>query len=100
MRGMGAVRRGGGRSRRAGRGRPVPPERYCRVRKAEAKLAAAEAREAGAAARAAQAAARDAVIVRNITDPDSRLMPPAAAGTSATTPRQVVSADLLVVAAE
>jgi len=52
-----------------GRGRPVPPEQYYRVRRAREKLAAARDREARAARKAAQAAAKDAVIVRNITDP-------------------------------
>src|SRR5579859_4040238 len=47
-------------------GRPVPPEGYCRVRVAQAKLAAARAREAAAAVKAAARAAKDAVIVRNI----------------------------------
>jgi len=83
-----------------GRGRPVPPERYCRVRRAQAKLAAAGAREAEAAARAAQAAARDAVIVRNITDPDSRLMATRNGKQQCYNPQQVVSEDLLVIATE
>jgi transposase len=83
-----------------GRGRPVPAEQYCRVRKAQAKLAAARAREAAAAARAAQAAARDAVIVRNITDPDSRLMATRNGKQQCYNPQQVVSQDLLVIATE
>jgi transposase len=83
-----------------GRGRPVPAEQYCRVRKAQAQLAAARAREAAAAARAAQAAARDAVIVRNITDPDSRLMATRNGKQQCYNPQQVVSQDLLVIATE
>jgi len=83
-----------------GRGRPVPPERYCRVRKAQAKLAAARVREAEAAARAAQAAAKDAVIVRNITDPDSRLMSTRDGSQQCCNPQQVVSEDNLVIATE
>lgn len=57
--------------RPAGR-RPADPERYCRVRKARAKL------ETALAAAARRAAARDGKAkapVRNITDPGSRLMP-------------------------
>jgi transposase len=81
-------------------GRPVPPERYCRVRRAQAKLAAARAREGEAAARAAAAAARDAVIVRNITDPDSRLMATRNGRQQCYNPQQVVSEDLLVIATE
>ena len=83
-----------------GRGRPVPPERYCRVRKAQAKLAAARARDAQAAARAARAAAKDAVIVRNITDPDSRLMATRNGKQQCYNPQQVLSEDLLVIATE
>ena len=83
-----------------GRGRPVPPEQYCRVRKAQAKLAAARVREAEAAARAAQAAAKDAVIVRNITDPDSRLMSTRNGSQQCYNPQQVVSEDNLVIATE
>jgi transposase len=57
------------------RGRPAGAEDYCRVREAAARLA--RARAAGAARQAAQQAA-DPVLTRpkrNITDPDSRLMP-------------------------
>jgi transposase len=50
---------------------PVRPDRYCRVREAEAKAAAAEAR----AAQREAAREGDPGPVRNITDPDSRLMP-------------------------
>ena len=50
---------------------PAGPDRYCRVREAEAKAAAAEAR----AAQREAARAGDPGPVRNITDPDSRLMP-------------------------
>ncbi len=86
---------------RAGKGgRPVPPEQYCRVRKAEAKLAAARAREAGAAEKAAAKAAKDAVIVRNVTDPDSRLMATREGKQQCYNPQQVVSEDLLVIATE
>src|SRR5947209_5351285 len=81
-------------------GRPVPPERYCRVREAEAKLAAARDREAAAAAKAAERAAEDAVIVRNITDPGSRLMMTRDGAQQCYNPQQVVSEDLLVIATE
>jgi transposase len=82
------------------RRRPVPPAAYCRVRKAGEKLAAAQAREAAAAQKAAQAAARDAVIVRNITDPGSRLMATRNGKQQCYNPQQVVSEDLLVIATE
>ena len=87
-------------ARPGGGGRPVPPEQYCRVRKAQAKLAAARVREAGAARKATQDAAKDAVIVRNITDPDSRLMATRNGKQQCCNPQQVVSEDLLVIAAE
>ncbi len=93
-------RRAAAGARPGGGGRPVPPEQYCRVRKAQAKLAAARAREAGAARTAAQAAAKDAVIVRNITDPDSRLMATRNGKQQCYNPQQVVSEDLLVIATE
>ncbi len=83
-----------------GRGRPVPPEQYCRVRKAQAKLAAARVREAGAARKAKLAAAKDAVIVRNITDPGSRLMATRNGKQQCYNPQQVTSEDLLVIATE
>jgi transposase len=83
-----------------GRGRPVPPEQYCRVRRAREKLAAARDREARAARKAAQDAAKDAVIVRNITDPGSRLMATRDGKQQCCNPQQVVSEDLLVIATE
>jgi len=57
--------------------RPVPPGQYVRVREAEAKLERARQRQAAAAARAAEKQENRAGPgpVRNITDPDSRLMP-------------------------
>jgi transposase len=57
---------------------PVPAGRYCRVTRAEAKLAAARERAAAAQRKAAEREAAGTgppVPVRNITDPDSRLMP-------------------------
>jgi transposase len=57
--------------------RPVPPGQYVRVREAEAKLEQARQRQAAAAARAAEKERNRTGPgpVRNITDPDSRLMP-------------------------
>jgi hypothetical protein len=78
----------------------VPPEQYCRVRAAQAKVAAARVREAEAARAAGLAAAKDAVIVRNITDPDSRLMATRDGSQQCYNPQQVVSEDLLVIATE
>ncbi|HXO23358.1 MAG TPA: transposase, partial [Streptosporangiaceae bacterium] len=56
---------------------PVPAHRHCRVKEAEAKVEATRARTAGAQRKAAEkaAAAKGPGPVRNITDPDSRLMP-------------------------
>ena len=56
---------------------PVPADRHCRVKEAEAKLEAARARAAGAERKAAEreASRKGPGPVRNITDPDSRLMP-------------------------
>jgi transposase len=54
---------------------PVPADQYCRVRAAQARLARAEQRAAAAGARDAEAAAAGKGPVRNLTDPDSRLMP-------------------------
>lgn len=54
---------------------PVPPGQYCRVRAAAAKLARIQAAEAAQAAEQAAAAGDDEGPKRNLTDPDSRLMP-------------------------
>ena len=91
-------RRAGEAGARPG-GKPVPPGQYCRVREAQAKLAAARERGAKAAAKAA-ARAQGAVIVRNITDPDSRLMATGNGKQQCYNPQQVVSEDLLVIATE
>jgi hypothetical protein len=66
-------RRAGGEPRR---GRAAGIDDYCRVRKAAAKVAKARARAAAAAGRAAERekARTGPGPVRNITDPDSRLM--------------------------
>jgi transposase len=75
--------------------RPVAPERAARVRKAAAKL---EAVLAGQAA-AAQAAPREPAPVRNITDPDSRLMPVRGGGfVQGYNAQNVVTEDGLVIA--
>ncbi len=56
---------------------PVPPDQHCRVKAAEARLARAQQRAADAGRKAGEkaAAGQGAGQVRNITDPDSRLMP-------------------------
>ena len=56
---------------------PVPAHRHCRVKEAAAKVKATRARVAEAQRKAAEkaAAAKGPGPVRNITDPDSRLMP-------------------------
>jgi transposase len=54
---------------------PVPADQHCRVRAAQARLAAARQRAAAAAAKDAEKAAARKGPVRNLTDPDSRLMP-------------------------
>jgi transposase len=59
--------------RTAGRRRSAGIEDYCLVKKARAALEKAEARAAAAARKAA--ASKERGPVRNITDPDSRLMP-------------------------
>ena len=82
------------------RGRPAPPEAYCRVRAAEAKLAAAQMREAQAARKAAAADPAGTVIVRNITDPDSRLMTTRNGTQQCYNGQQVTSEDNLVIATE
>jgi len=54
---------------------PVPADQYCRVKAARARLARAEQRAAAAAAEDAGKAAAAKGPVRNLTDPQSRLMP-------------------------
>ena len=61
--------------------RPVPVEQHTHVRAARAKLEAAETQAAAAAAApAAPVAKRGKAVIRNVTDPDSRLMPSAQGG--------------------
>jgi transposase len=86
--------------RQAGGGHPVPAEEYCRVRKARAGLERARAREA---ARAQPAAAgkekKQEPARRNVTDPDSRLMPARGGGfVQGYNPQNVTSEDGLVLA--
>jgi transposase len=89
-------------------GRPVPrrpqaPQEYCRVRRAQAKLEAALARAAGAGRQAAEekAAGKDKAAVRNVTDPDSRLMPVRGGGfIQGYNAQNVTSEDGLVIATE
>jgi transposase len=77
---------------------PVPTEDYARVRAARRRLERAEAREAARAERAAARAGREPVR-RNVTDPDSRLMPVRGGGfTQAYNPQNVTSEDDLVIA--
>ena len=52
---------------------PVLPQEHCRVKRAQARLEAAKARVSRAERKAAARAGRGPV--RNVTDPDSRLMP-------------------------
>lgn len=85
-----------------GRGLRNPPKRpaseHCRVKEAAAKVRKARAR---AAAAERKAAAKDQAKVRNITDPDSRLMPVRGGGfIQGYNAQNVVSADGLVIATE
>jgi hypothetical protein len=54
---------------------PVPPEQYCRVRAARARLDRAVAAQARREAAAGTGQDEQEPVRRNITDPDSRLMP-------------------------
>jgi len=76
------------------RGRPAGVQDYCRVREATAK--AEKARAAGADRTAAQAAGPGPV--RNITDPDSRLMPTRNGFIQGYNAQNVTSEDGLVIA--
>ena len=74
--------------------RPVPPEASARVRRAAAWLEKAEARQAARAAAAGREPAR-----RNVTDPDSRLMPVRGGGfIQGYNAQNVTSSDGLVIA--
>jgi transposase len=82
---------------------PVPADRHCRVKEAEAKLAATRAREAEAQRKAAEreAARKGPGPVRNITDPDSRLMPVRGGGfIQGYNTQNMTSGDKLIIATE
>jgi hypothetical protein len=81
------------------RGRGAGVEDYCRVRRARDKVE--KARERAAAAEARTAAKAGPGPVRNITDPDSRLMPVRGGGfIQGYNAQNVTSADGLVIATE
>jgi hypothetical protein len=90
-----AERHAAGQPRRS---RAAGVQDYCRVRQAEAKVERARQREAEAARKAAEAAGPGPV--RNITDPDSRLMPTRNGFIQGYNAQNVVSADGLVIATE
>jgi transposase len=79
---------------------PVPAEEYCRVRRAREALERARAREAARARRAAgDGKKKDEPARRNVTDPDSRLMPVRGGGfLQGYNPQNVTSQDDLVIA--
>ena len=82
---------------------PVPADRHCRVKQAEAKLAATRARVAAAQRKAAEreAARKGPGPVRNITDPDSRLMPVRGGGfIQGYNTQNMTSSDKLIIATE
>ena len=78
--------------------RPVPPAEHSLVRRAAAKLDKAIAREAARAAKD-ERKQQDAPPVRNVTDPDSRLMPVRGGGfIQGCNPQNVASDDGLIIA--
>jgi len=82
-------------------GRPVPAEGHCRVRQAGAKVEKARARVAQAERKAAQREKNRTGPgpVRNITDPDSRLMPLRGGGFGQCyNPQNMTSQDELIIA--
>jgi len=82
---------------RGGRKPPRPPGAHFKVQKARAALEKAAAK----AAQAAQKAKDSPAPVRNITDPDSRLMPVRGGGfIQGYNPQNVTSADELIIATE
>jgi transposase len=79
--------------------RPASPGSYIRVRQAEARLGRARAAQAGR--KAAEQDTGRAEPVRNITDPDSRLMPVRGGGfIQGYNPQNVTSGDGLIIATE
>jgi len=82
---------------------PVPADRHCRVTEAEAKLEATRARAAEAGRKAAEREAnrKGPGPVRNITDPDSRLMPVRGGGfIQGYNTQNLTSEDELIIATE
>jgi transposase len=79
---------------------PASPEQYCRVRQAQRKLDRARQRAAQRQARQAQAAQEEPEIVRNITDPGSRLMHTRNGTQQSYNAQNVTSEDGLVIATE
>jgi transposase len=92
-----AQRRAAGQSRG---GRQAGIDDYCRVRQAAAKVARAQAAQAARAPGAGQpAGGKDPAPVRNITDPDSRLMPVRGGGfIQGYNAQNVTSSDGLIIA--
>jgi transposase len=85
------------------RGRPAGVDDHCRVRQAQAKVEAAKARAAEAERKAAEREAnrKGPGPVRNITDPDSRLMPVRGGGfIQGYNAQNVPSEDGLIIATE
>jgi transposase len=85
------------------RGRQPQIEDYCRVRRAAAAVEAARTRQDQAARKAArkQASRKGRGPVRNITDPDSRLMPVRGGGfIQGYNPQNLTSEDLLIIATQ
>jgi transposase len=84
------------------RGYPAGVDDYCRVRQAGAKVTAARQRAAEAEQRAAEREAdrTGPGPVRNITDPDSRLMPTRNGFIQGYNPQNVTSGDGLIIATE
>jgi transposase len=84
-------------------GRPVPADEHTRVRQAAAKLERARERQAAAAARAAQKEKnrKGPGPVRNLTDPDARLMPVRGGGfIEGYNTQNVTSEDELIIATQ
>jgi transposase len=80
-------------------GPPVPAEDYCRVRQARAALERARAREAARAEPAGDGKKKQEPARRNVTDPDSRLIPVRGGGfIQGYNPQNVTSEDGLVIA--
>jgi transposase len=92
-----AAREAAGRHR--GGTPPVPAEEYCRVRQAREALERARARDAGRAQDAGDEKKKREPARRNVTDPDSRLMPVRGGGfLQGYNPQNVTSEDGLVIA--